>query len=177
MVVQNTTAVLLIWLTAHDQMERKAEEMWSSLMKSCIQVLWKLRAGIADRVINKEFPEVNIPGKRVSSLEAEHRRVEVRMTCAPLSWNVLLLGHWSSLLWQGTTLGLLIFNDIKTCISTGSRIERPETRGKTKERPAVNMKGSKDCGANPGTNTAPEQYEIHSFMDQMDQAWSSALVG
>jgi len=44
-------------------------------------------------VINKEFPEVNIPGKIVASLEAEHWRVEVKMTCAPLSWNVLLLGH------------------------------------------------------------------------------------
>lgn len=51
------------------------------------------RAGAADRVINKEFPEVNIPGTRVAPLEAEQRRVEVKMTCAPLSWNVLLLGH------------------------------------------------------------------------------------
>lgn len=53
----------------------------------------KFRAGTADKVTNKEFPEVNIAGKRVSPLEAEHWRVEVKMTCAPLSWNVLLLGH------------------------------------------------------------------------------------
>lgn len=44
-------------------------------------------------MINKEFPEVNIPGKRVAALEAEHWRVEVKMTFAPLSWNMLLLGH------------------------------------------------------------------------------------
>jgi len=54
-------------------------------------------------------------------------------------------------------LVLLIFNDIKACISTGSRTERPETKGKTKERPAVNMEGSKDCDAKPETNTASEQ--------------------
>lgn len=52
---------------------------------------------------------------------------------------------------------LLIFNDIKTCISTGSRTERPETKGKTKERPEVNTEGSKDCDAKPETNTGPEQ--------------------
>lgn len=53
----------------------------------------KFRAGTAERVINKEFPEVNIPGIRVAPLEAEKRRVEVKMTRAPLSWNMLLLGH------------------------------------------------------------------------------------
>jgi len=53
----------------------------------------KFRAGIAATVINKEFPEVNMLGKRVAPLEVGHWRVEVQMTCAPLSWNRLLLGH------------------------------------------------------------------------------------
>lgn len=51
------------------------------------------RAGTAATVISKGFPEVNIPGKRIAPLEAEHWRVEVKMTRAPLSWNMLLLGH------------------------------------------------------------------------------------
>lgn len=62
---QNTIAALLILLTTHDKIERKTKETCFSLMRSCTQIVAKkkFKAGTAATVINKEFPEVNIPGK------------------------------------------------------------------------------------------------------------------
>lgn len=44
-------------------------------------------------MINKRFLEANTPGKKVAPHKGAQWTAEAKMACAPLGWNLVLLGH------------------------------------------------------------------------------------